>query len=266
MAWFSVEDTAPDHPKVKRLARLSGREPFDAFGRLVALWCWVIRFAPDGDLSDLDREDIEDVSGLSVEHLVACRLLDAADNKLIVHDWLSRRSNYREATGRAARRKIDGLRESDPGQSADSPRTSSGHDADHPAERRGEERKREESMRLRARENESETNLPALERAVADAGIAIQLSRSDRERWSKLHPVESYELDHAIAQAKAKIGVKRPGYVLSIIEGERQRAAELPNQPGARAPPRGWRPVSGFNPDDYRDDPVEVSDAGAGGE
>lgn len=76
----------------------------------------------------------------------------------------------------------------------------------------------------------SKINLDAFQTQIANAGIAIQLGARDRERFSRLHPVEPYELEHAIAQAREK-GATKPGYVLSVIEGERERAAELARQP-----------------------------------
>jgi len=69
---------------------------------------------------------------------------------------------------------------------------------------------------------------------VANNGLAIQLGRSDRERFSKLAPVEQYEIDHALARSKGK-GV---GYALSVIEGERTDALKAKDQPPSQAPPR----------------------------
>lgn len=90
----------------------------------------------------------------------------------------------------------------------------------------------------RAGLNGNGLNLEAFQGAVANAGIRIELGRTDRERFSELFPVEPYELEHAIARAKEK-GATKPAYVLSVIEGERKRAAELalqPKPPPAAAP------------------------------
>jgi hypothetical protein len=95
MAWLKLEDSAPNHPKVLRLGRVSGLSRDEAFGRLCRLWCWVLRYAVDGDLSGIERGDIEDACGLKIDHLIECELMDEGE-KLSVHDWLERAGSYAE--------------------------------------------------------------------------------------------------------------------------------------------------------------------------
>jgi len=51
------------HPKLKKLARLLDRDTYHAFGHLVGLWCWAMRYAEDGDLSDYSHDEIADGAG-----------------------------------------------------------------------------------------------------------------------------------------------------------------------------------------------------------
>jgi len=104
MAWFRLEDTAPTHPKVTKLARLEGLERDTAFGRLVGFWCWVLRYAPDGDLSSFDADDLEEASRLSVKNLVSVGLLDEEEDGLRAHDWFERAGSHKEAQRKRAKR------------------------------------------------------------------------------------------------------------------------------------------------------------------
>lgn len=96
-----------------------------------------------------------------------------------------------------------------------------------------------------------EQGLEEFTTALADAGIAIQISPTQMARYAKLHPITQHERDYALSRAAEK-NAKSAGFVLGVIEGERKRASEVPDQPPARAPPdpRGLQPTS-FDPSDW---------------
>jgi len=78
-------------------------------------------------------------------------------------------------------------------------------------------------------------NLEAFLEAIANAGIAIVLGESDKARFSKLYPVGRDELAYALGEA-ARAKAKRPGYVLTVLEDQRQKASAVPDQPPAKKP------------------------------
>lgn len=90
-SWIKSHQAVRDHPKTRKLARRVGDLP-RAIGILHCLWWWCLDYAPDGDLSEHDHEDIaiacawegeaEDV----VRYLTECGFLDD-DSGLRVHDW-----------------------------------------------------------------------------------------------------------------------------------------------------------------------------------
>lgn len=78
------------HPKTCRLMRDVGLEGVRS---LQILWCWVAQNRSDGDISDLDCDDIEaaaDWRGGQGEFYMAIkdRWLEQCDEKLFLHDWL----------------------------------------------------------------------------------------------------------------------------------------------------------------------------------
>ena len=84
------------------------------------------------------------------------------------------------------------------------------------------------------------TNLDGFGAAVANAGIcSAQLGQSERTRFARLFPVMTHELAHAVERAQ-HARAKNAGYVLSVIEGEREKAHGVQQggpSPGP-APPR----------------------------
>jgi len=77
------------HPKTKRLIRDAGLE---AVRSLQILWCWVAQNRPDGDISDLDCDDIEDAADWNGQRgefysSIRERWIDENEGKLLIHDW-----------------------------------------------------------------------------------------------------------------------------------------------------------------------------------
>ena len=93
MAWIESHQEIRMHPKVRRLATLLEIELSQSIGHLHCLWWWVLDYAPDGDLSQFQNEEIAaacewrgDERRL-VEALAACRLLDGDPGHFVIHDW-----------------------------------------------------------------------------------------------------------------------------------------------------------------------------------
>lgn len=110
MAWFKLEDSFPRHFKIKAFARALNLKPVTARGHLVTLWCWVLDFAPDGDLQRYSEEIIAQESEWDgsptdfVSALVTTGLLDRQDDgSLTVHGWWERAGNYKKAQNERAR-------------------------------------------------------------------------------------------------------------------------------------------------------------------
>lgn len=98
MAWIQSDQTLRDHPKVKRAARLLEIPRPQMLGHLHLLWWWAVDYAPDGDLTDYDPDEIADAAMWDgdpeafVGALIDCGrsgpgLLDAAGGVLAIHDW-----------------------------------------------------------------------------------------------------------------------------------------------------------------------------------
>jgi hypothetical protein len=91
--WIELHDTARDHPKILKLARDLNIQPAHALGHMVSLWTWVLRMAPDGNLSSFDSEDIElgaqwsGSQGAFISAAVSRELVDFEDDIYKIHDW-----------------------------------------------------------------------------------------------------------------------------------------------------------------------------------
>lgn len=122
MTWMRLESTVRSHPKIGRLARGLGVSKVQAIGHLVALWTWVLEFAPDGDLDGFEAADLAD-AGLwegdpdtFVSTLTFTSLLDVdhVTGTLRVHGWALRvdrlNAAKRKAKERASRRVTPGSR------------------------------------------------------------------------------------------------------------------------------------------------------------
>lgn len=111
MSWFRFDSGAPEHPKVKRLARTLGLTAPVALGYLATLWARTCSLAPSGDLGNFDAEDVAgmadwpDDASTFVEALVGARLLDQVEGGgYLVHDWLDRAEGYKRAIAEKKRR------------------------------------------------------------------------------------------------------------------------------------------------------------------
>lgn len=111
MAWLKLEETFHGHPKFRRLGRALGVSHVTAKGHVATLWSWSLRYAPDGDLSGLDIEDIADAADweddpkIFVDALVKAGLIDGdTRDGYAIHEWMERAGSYREATRKAAQR------------------------------------------------------------------------------------------------------------------------------------------------------------------
>lgn len=100
--WFKVWADAPDHVKMKRLARRLGHE-YAGFWWVFRLWAVTAKYAPaDGVLEGvLARDELEDVIGWTgepgelIRALLAVRLLDEAP--LRTHEWHEHQPKILEA-------------------------------------------------------------------------------------------------------------------------------------------------------------------------
>lgn len=76
--------------------------------------------------------------------------------------------------------------------------------------------------------------------ALADAGLAVDVSPTDRQRWWKLSeasPITDDELAYAVGRAKAKKPRKPGAFVCGVIEGQRQDMGNLPAAPARTKAP-----------------------------
>lgn len=99
MAWIESHQELRDHPKTKRLARRLGVSVPTAIGHLHCLWWWALDYAPDGDISDYDAEDIADAAmwdGDPQEFLTALiecgpgggpGFVERDEHGMRLHDW-----------------------------------------------------------------------------------------------------------------------------------------------------------------------------------
>lgn len=84
----------PDHPKMKRLARLLNIEMWGAVGIMESIWHFGMRYCPMGDIGKFSDIEIADAIGWKgsagelVSALINARWFDACpQNRLLIHDW-----------------------------------------------------------------------------------------------------------------------------------------------------------------------------------
>ena len=92
-SWIKSYQALRDHPKTRKLARRVD-DLTKAIGMLHCLWWWAMDYAPDGDLSKYDAEDIAIACEWSADpdELIAiladCGFLDTDGNgRRHIHDW-----------------------------------------------------------------------------------------------------------------------------------------------------------------------------------
>lgn len=124
MAWIESHQELRDHPKTKRLARRLGISVPAAIGHLHCLWWWAMDYAPDGDISDYDAEDIADAAmwdGDAEQFLQA--LIDCGpgashgfierteSGHLLLHDWWDYAGGFIQARSERSKAGIRGNHE-----------------------------------------------------------------------------------------------------------------------------------------------------------
>ncbi|OUM99328.1 MAG: hypothetical protein BAA04_09700 [Firmicutes bacterium ZCTH02-B6] len=99
MAWIESHQELRDHPKTKRFARRLGVSVPTAIGHLHCLWWWALDYAPDGDISDYDAEDIADAAMWDgdpeqfLQALIECGpgggpgFVERDEHGMRLHDW-----------------------------------------------------------------------------------------------------------------------------------------------------------------------------------
>ncbi len=119
MAWIEVHQTLPAHRKIKKLKRELKIKTPQAVGHMVMLWLWAVDNAPDGNLSDIDPNDLAEAAEWSKPGSELVRALISAgflDEDMQLHDWdqyvgrlmekrETKRANDRERQKRARDRK-----------------------------------------------------------------------------------------------------------------------------------------------------------------
>lgn len=256
--WIELHDTSRDHPKITDLAELLGVKTVVALGHMCSLWTWTLRFAPDGCLESFNVTAIERGAqwdgerGAFVSAAKNVGLLDGDDGALHLHDWADyaqhlkaadrkRRERIRKSSQRnnshlaEMSRDTHGTNENVPPMSRDTHGTlnSCPHMSRRPDQTRPDQTDQTRPDQTDECGARGGVTLSSFAEQIANAGIALQLSKSDQVRFSRLTPVEPEELRYAIDRARVGVG-NRPAYVLSVIEGERKRAAEIASGP---APP-----------------------------
>lgn len=88
---FRVSVSISRNPKIRRLIRRLGT---DGFYHLILLWAFTAEIKPDGILSGMDGEEIEEAAewrgepGLFYQTLIDLRLLDITETgDVAIHDW-----------------------------------------------------------------------------------------------------------------------------------------------------------------------------------
>lgn len=93
MAWIESHQEVSHHPKTRKLARRLDVGLAASVGHLHCLWHWALSFAPDGDLTKHDDDDVaigalwEGDPKLFIDSLVDCGWLDKEGESLVIHDW-----------------------------------------------------------------------------------------------------------------------------------------------------------------------------------
>lgn len=99
---------------------------------------------------------------------------------------------------------------------------------------------KQRTTRAREEKNNNRITLSDFETCIANAGLQLVLSPTDRERFSKLQDPTLDEVRYAVSRAK-KAKASSAGYVLEVIERERERALDLESKsetPRAKPKPK----------------------------
>ena len=92
--WIRLHVDLFEHPKTARLARRLEINKVQTVGHLAALWSWALRYAPAGEITAYDADEIADGalwdgdSKRFLEELEACKWLERNDRgEVRIHDW-----------------------------------------------------------------------------------------------------------------------------------------------------------------------------------
>lgn len=108
MAWIESHQSLLNHPKTKRAARQLSVPVVHMIGHLHLLWWWALDYAPDGDLSAFDIDDLADAAGWEgvadefVKALIDAGgkgpgFLDSDAAGLRIHNWQERGGRLHES-------------------------------------------------------------------------------------------------------------------------------------------------------------------------
>lgn len=119
MDWIESHTTVSHHPKTRRLSRSLGVPVAAVVGHLHCLWHWAAKFAPDGDLTKFDADDIafgamwdrgdySEGSDVEAEEflkaLIDRRFIDEDENGRRLHNWSTYAGTFLEGKREASRR------------------------------------------------------------------------------------------------------------------------------------------------------------------
>lgn len=93
MAWIEVHQALLTHRKTGRLMRALDISRPTAVGHLVALWCWSLDNAPEGDLAGMEAADLAESAywdedpAVFVGGLIQAGWIDDTPTGWALHDW-----------------------------------------------------------------------------------------------------------------------------------------------------------------------------------
>lgn len=243
--WLKLYADMAHHPKVLRLARvLKIRRPHAA-GLVVSIWCYALKYAKDGVLTDVAPCDLADTAGWHrrpdelVTALVQVGLVDDGEHGLELHNFLSRAGAFKAAQYKRQRRVLaakranpvhtQGTPGANPVLSTDTEGGEKSTWGERDREREGE----------RTRDTTPEGVVPSPDPGfidwLEDWASTMFLPPAVRQRATKLGEVTSEEIMYAKAEAERN-NVKSPGYILKTIENSRERVAAEAERPSTTAP------------------------------
>ena len=108
--WFRVYSQLRSHPKLEDLAAELELPIVHALGHVVSLWCWVVDYAADGNITDQTPGRIARGAGWNgdptsfLNALVSAQFVDASDGTLLLHNWLVYAESYKRAESQREKR------------------------------------------------------------------------------------------------------------------------------------------------------------------
>ncbi|WP_181469954.1 DnaD domain-containing protein [Paenibacillus sp. MDMC362] len=123
MAWIESHQALAGHPKTRRCARKLDVSIPTMVGHLHMLWWWAMDYAPDGELTKFEHDDIADAMqfdgdpDLLVRVLIDAKFIDQINDELQIHDWFDyagrllekrEQNNERKRRSREKKKKSEG--------------------------------------------------------------------------------------------------------------------------------------------------------------